>query len=268
MDPLPTHASIPSSSTTSSQEEDTPIPSDRMTLGRKFAQRHATSSWYHPLVRNTPNIPNLDAAWDYFEQIALPRCIRGHDQEILRVFPGQLPNEESPSQLYPVLSTPYQNFQAFGIGITLYFEFLMFLGGLAFIAGCFHLPSILYFGNEYTNNSESSLSKWILNGSAVCTHVTWQPCPSCIEKQNDGNSFHDRMIFGTSSLDGSAIAFIQKNECKLGYTVGIWTMCSIFLVVFAVGCFIHVQEKKLARWKMHRHWTSQHSLVVKVGRED
>lgn len=250
------------------QSQHTTRPS-HVTLGRRFARRYFHRSWYNPLgfeSESSTKKPSIEDAWDHFERIALPRCFLGRTKsrsrfgKYIRAKPGEMSH---PTKLYPIFATPQKDLDDFGIGISLYFEMIKFLGCMAFVAGLINIPSILYFSERYSSNGRGSISKWILSGSAVCTNVSWEACPSCLQNENDIED-DPRLFIGESPVDSSTIVLIKKNQCELGSTVGIINLVTIWFAFLSISYFIYLQQKKISRSKDQNRLTSKYSVVVKV----
>ena len=132
----------------------------RMTNGRKLARF---------FTRNKEKqSPSIDAAWEYFEHIVLPRCFVKNDapeglegdkvsnvagKNLVRAEPGEF---QRPTKLYPVFGTNDEDMSDFGIGIGLYFKTLKFLSILCFVVGCINIPNMIYFASEeYSGNGNN-----------------------------------------------------------------------------------------------------------------
>ena len=239
-----------------------------VTFGRRFARRCFRSSWYNPSGFDSEcstQKPSIEEAWDNFERIALPRCFIGRTKsrssfgKYIRAKRGEMSH---PTQLYPIFATPQKDFDDFGVGVSSYFEMMKFLGCMAFVAGLINIPSIIYFSKSYSPNGRDSISKWILAGSAVCTNVSWEVCPSCLNIKDDIQD--SRLFLGESPVDGSTIALIKKNDCELGSTFLIINLVTIWFSFVSICYFIYSQEKKLSIFKDSSHLTSKYSVVVKV----
>ena len=164
--------------------------SSRMTNGRRIARFLAPYGWYNPQVKEDDGIenmekPSLDAAWEYFEHIVLPRCFAGKDigngigeedglNEVKKQVEGKnLVRAEQgenrwPTKLYPILGTNDEDMSDFGIGVGLYFNTLKYLSIISLLAGLINIPNMIYFASdayEGTNGLvKRSLDKMGLKG--------------------------------------------------------------------------------------------------------
>jgi hypothetical protein len=194
------------------------LPSE-MTWGRRIALYLASRySWYNPALLSSSNdqqgsetSPSLSKAWALFEHVTLERYLvsdgdnvhtqaeseardkkklllpswtrrittlfcRG-DHRLRLAEPGE---DTLRTRLYSPITTPLSQIGDFGLGYGLYFSTLRSFAILSLLAGILNLPNIMYFASdEYNTNGQNDLQSSLLKGSAICTDVSWVPCPDC-----------------------------------------------------------------------------------------
>jgi hypothetical protein len=170
----------------------------------------------YPFTHCRRENPSLEKAWAYFEHVALSRyvieekkdasarkkCIvtrivcklfcKGGKQ-LKRAEPGE---KDHPTALYQPMFTPHAQLGDFGLGIGLYFSTLRAITILTFFAGLLNIPNLLYFSSaDYTpglsNDSffnNISIAN-LLQGSAICTDMSWVYCENC--NDTDFSDYYD-----------------------------------------------------------------------------
>jgi hypothetical protein len=135
--------------------------SSEMTIGRRVARFLSRYNWYNPHLSTHADTdasdattiklppPSLDAAWEYFEYINLPRyLVDGDDtkgKNLVRAEPGE---REKQTRLYPFCGTNDEDMSDFGIGVGLYFNTLKLLTIITFVAGLISIPNMMFFASE------------------------------------------------------------------------------------------------------------------------
>ena len=258
------------------------LPRD-MTNGRKIARTLAGFGCYNPSGKHDENEmevedgaakvkPSLDKAWEFFEHVVLPRCVKPRSTPFFGKFQRAEPGEsEKMTMLYPIWATPMNDMADFGIGVGLYFKTVQYLCFITFIAGLINVPNMIYLSSEnYSGKTDDdtyfSMLKVIfgVRGSAVCTNTSWEPCPNC--EETDWPSFPspgDRMISGTSN--GNQLNFILKNNCTVDDIFGLVNIASILFVVGAVFYFVFSMNKTITRYDEAEQTTSDYSIMIKVS---
>lgn len=177
-----------------------------------------------------------------------------------------IPNSQiSHSLSYSSKKQPIEDMADFGVGVGLYFSTLRYFAIITFISGLINIPIIFYFGSDvYTAGGGQGriLGKWLLKGSAICTNVTWEPCPTCI---NDWVTAPDRIGNATND-EGLELFFIKKNNCSVHDIFGAMNLITLFLVTLAVYYFFFSQRKRAEAFDDAEERSSVYSIIVKVSR--
>eukprot|EP00977_Amphora_coffeiformis_P002720 scaffold521_cov167-Amphora_coffeaeformis.AAC.11 len=177
-----------------------------MTWGRRIALYMASNfKWYNPYLGEEKGPsggepPSLAKAWAFFEHVTLERYIvsekddsnRQNEQAetlwfLKKLFKGNHrleiaePGErQHRTKLYSPISTPLSQMGDFGLGYGVYFSTLRYYAVLCLLAGLLNIPNLLYFASdEYNAVGHNDSTSFLLKGSAICTDVTWVPCPDC-----------------------------------------------------------------------------------------
>jgi len=264
---------------------------------RRLAQKLSSKySWYFPgktarrqyeqALKSNPNHgddqqpevipPSLDNAWAYFEHFVLPRYYVDDNRKKLgavgKLLSGSIvsrsvdvlrrsePGEFGRStKLYPVWETSEDDLGDFGIGVGLYFYTLKAIAFILFICGCINIVNMLNFSSDdYVSDHQDSIYKRILKGSAICTDVTWEACPSCLKSDWDDES--DRYA---ESLSDPQLKFIRVNRCTIDQTFGIVNIVTLCFVLLAMITLGFILRRKSVEFDESMQTASDYSIVVK-----
>jgi hypothetical protein len=172
---------------------------------------------------------SLEQSWYNFEYYVLPRRVRNDDGTYSKAVVGQ---QLDVSTLYPPpwLSTPVfrqQQMSEFGTGIAVYFDTLLALTVILFVAGVLYLPTMYYYASDdYTLLSDKNnvpTRTGPLRGSLVCPAPIWVPCVDCDRKNFADNPVRLGFSYSSSNSNSSGsdananvtgtLTFAQKNDC-------------------------------------------------------
>jgi len=150
---------------------------------------------------------SLRRAWSFFEYMILPRRVATTGDgktRYVRAAPGR---HVETSTLYPAWTTPVRQLRDFGTGVAVYFEMLLTLFVVCFVAGLLYLPSMHHYANDGYKSQHVNTALGPMGGSLICPDPVWVPCLDCrVEqwKQSPGR-------YGIN-IDGTLV-FALKNTC-------------------------------------------------------
>ena len=218
-------------------------------------------SFYFPR-KGMPNAPSLSKAYAYYEHVTLPRHFSGDgqvDHALRRAEPGE---SVQPTDLYSPFTTPASAFVEWGIGVDLYFSTLRILAGILFCVGLIHLPNLMFYRTDYSENDKDM--RWSLRGSAVCTTTEWVVCVDCTSKQ--WNTTDEQLRFGTTE-DGTVL--VERNACSTDLLPrGIVNLVGLFfltVVFFVLSFYLRARE---VRFDEDKVTSTDYSLIVKNPPKD
>lgn len=224
----------------------------------------------YPFTHSRKENPNLEKAWAYFEHVALSRyvvtntetkvkkcivtriirriCCKGN-QQLQKAEPGE---RDLPTRLYRPIFTPHKQLGDFGLGIGLYFTTLRAITVLTFLAGLLNIPNFRFFAGSGYNGPINQRARVSLpmQGSAVCVHTTWVPCPDCGQYNRTYDA--SRIRYGTILQDGEPqwntmnMTFALKNNCN-GATyqqafINLGTIALIVVGTLAMNVYVRRME--------------------------
>jgi len=240
---------------------------NEMTYGRRVALKMMNNKYYNPNAgvvskrEDCTEIPSLEKAWAYFEHNVLSRYIvesgdDGKENELEMAEPGE---DKFPTKLYSFISTPLNQMGDFGIGIGLYFFTLRFLFYLTIFAGIMSIPNILYYNSGAYNNEKSNQQTYILllKGTAICTDVSWVPCPTCINEEMLVSQNRT-----TTSSEG--LNFALKNNCESPpLTQGMCNYATIILMYFGFYWMNRQRDSISVKFDEDEQTAQDYSLMIK-----
>jgi len=252
-------------------------PVHEMTYGRRIALKMMNNKYYNPHAEvksddeDRDKKPSLEKGWAYFEHNVLTRYILKpendrKENEIERAVPGE---NKFPTRLYCYTSTPLNQMGDFGIGAGLYFFTMRSLFLLTLFAGIISIPNILYYNSSSYGTSDSGsngLRAILLKGSAICSDVSWVPCPTC--RSGFSTSSEKRLLAKAQqtrfSTSREGLDFALKNNCESPpLTQGMLHYATMIFMCFGV----YLMNKKLDRMSIEFDEDEQtardYSLVVK-----
>lgn len=161
----------------------------------------------YPFTHSRRENPSLAKAWAYFDHVALSRHVVPPDhndphkpkknlvvrcyrklfckasKQMQRAEPGECYLQTA---LYEPIFTPHGQLGDFGLGIGLYFSTLRAITVLTLLAGLLNIPNFIYYnssdytpGNSNFNSTSNATVAPLLQGSAICTDVSWVICSDC-----------------------------------------------------------------------------------------
>lgn len=210
-----------------------------------------------------PNPPSLSKAYAFYEHITLPRHFKelwdepASDRILRRSEPGE---SMEATELYSPFWTPARSLIEWGIGIDLYFATLWIMAVILFMCGCIHIPNLIFYRNDYNEDSSKNILSWSLRGSAICNDTEWVACPTC----NGTNLSDDRFM---NTTDGTILAL--HNVC-LGGAVpqGVVSLVALFFLLFALfGVSLYLGALE---WRFDADKTTckNYSIIVKNPPKD
>jgi len=207
--------------------------------------------------------PSLDAAWAFFEHVALPRYIEG-----LKTIRGkekfemaEIADDDRKTLLYPVWRTPAKMMGEFGIGVGLYFSTLAALAFIMLGAFAINIPAMRYFAStSYTSDAQKSLSMF-LRGSSICTDTSFQPCPTCTK--NDWNISPQATDTYAEAFNGT-LRFIRVNHCDVGETVGSLSYASLLFVYLGILFMIFFLRYRAVIFDVAVQTSQDYSIIIEV----
>jgi len=213
--------------------------------------------------------PNLAKSWAYFEHVALYRfivppeedmnktkkniCVRivrklfcKANKKLERAEPGENTNK---TRLYDPIFTPHNQLGDFGLGIGLYFSTLRAIAFITLVGGLFSIYNMNYFSSDayMPEESRNQIDSALVRGSAVCTDLSWVPCPTC-----NCSAVDEVPEFGFLPADRCAydstgnLTFALRNNCDgtpwqlaaVNYSTVIWLLIATLLL----GMYVKRQE--------------------------
>lgn len=253
---------------------------DYWTRGRKIASSLSSKAWYNPSLKiesdeeKTYKPPSLDKAWEFFEHHILPRCLVESPDTVGTSGGGlfkraDIGEHEKQTMLYPVWGTPLLDLADFGVGAGCYFNTLLFLALVTFIAGCLQLPNMIFFASKKYDTLQSGKIDFLsgfkalaLDLSAICDSVTWEPCPTCLE--SDWNTFpstDDRLAKGINE-NGDSLFFIKKNNCEVNDNYAMVNLLTLLFIVGAIFFWIGTQRKRIKLFDGAEHSSVDYSIEI------
>jgi len=212
-----------------------------------------------------PERPSLDAAWAFFEHIALPRYIAG-----LKTIRGrvkyelaEIGDDDQKTLLFPIWKTPAKVMGGeFGIGVGLYFSTLLVLAWIMLGAFAINIPEMRYFAStSYTSDAQNSLSMF-LRGSSICTDTSFLPCPNCTK--NDWNLSPQATDTYAEALNGT-LRFIRVNNCSVGETVGSLSYASLLFVYLGILLMIFFLRYRTVYFDEAVQTAQDYSIIIEVS---
>jgi len=235
----PLHLDAPPSRNNCSQDDNTSIPLD-ITFSRRAARYLARYSFYNPngyAAATTgganktgvtmddyysgtslhPPPPCLDAAWEHYEHVTLPRRFIGVDANNnnnntdAKCYTRAPQSQRSThnTQLYPIWETPLRELNLFGVSIRMFFSTLLVLSGTLLLAGLLNLPLMVYFWKYASSNKEGveymGIGKMI-RASALCDATEWVVCDDCASYTDEFPSYRMSVENG--------VAYVRHNLCN------------------------------------------------------
>ena len=171
------------------------------------------------------------------------------------------------SSFLPLYSTSFgEVLSSFGEGISLYFLTLRALSFMLLFAGLINLPFIEYYTSDRYNHNKRGMVPFMLRGTAICTDMTWEPCPTCTKSQWD----HFPRAFDRygETTDGS-LRFIKVNNCSISYLAGLLSYLSLLLVFFGMAYLsIFILKKREFEVYKAQQTTSKYSIKVENPPKD
>jgi len=251
-------------------------PVNEMTIGRRKALKLMNNKYYNPHGKGVSDEeyckegPSLEKAWAYFEHNVLARYIvksgdGKKEKELERAEPGE---DRFPTKLYSCIFTPLNQMGDFGIGVGLYFFTLRFLFLLTFFAGIISIPNILYYNSSKYGTDEYSSSDFqalLLRGTAICSDVSWVPCPMC--RSTFSSSSETRLLsnsqqsrFATSS---KGLSFALKNNCESPpLTQGMLNYATIIFMFFGFYLMNNRRDRMSVAFDEDEQTAQDYSLIV------
>lgn len=250
-----------------------------MTWGRRLARYlSATFSWYDPSKDNP--YTSLDHAWAYFEHSTLPRHLpKGNFQNSLTTSTGasfrvrntkdilqkaEYGERQAKTQLYSAFWTPESELGDFGLSVGIYFWTLRVLAFICLIAGLVQIPNMIFFAQDFQSfdDTQEVSTESGLQGSAVCSDSSWVACPTCRKSDWDtafGVSTYSRFA---TSVDGSGLYFILKNNCSISFNHGIVSFCSLVFVCISIVIMNAVSRRREVYIDSLSQTTSDYAVEV------
>ena len=236
----------------------------------------------YPFTHSRRENPTLEKAWAYFDHVALSRyvippstkdpnekkkcfltrvvrklCCKAH-KKLERAEPGE---RLRPTALYQPIFTPHNQLGDFGLGIGLYFSTLRAITVITLLASILNIPNFIYYASsDYTpgisnfNSTElfSSVPK-LLQGSAICTDVSWVICPECNTTTSvspDQYFPNNRRAYGYNPSTGMNVSdvFYLRNNCATpSIQTSMINYATILLVmVGTIGLNMYLQKMEIA----------------------
>ena len=237
-----------------------------MTLSRRLAQYLSKYSWYNP----NPDQLSIDKAWHYFEHVTLARhyfvpskeeeeeqdesqAIRDCHQ---KAEPG---DDDRPTRLYSVFSTPESDLADWGIGVGIYFFTLRSLAIIMFLAGLINAPSLLYYASDEYSGAHDNLYFRALKTSAICTDSTWVPCPTC-SKEQWMNTFPSTLDRFAESENG--LSFILRNNCAMESKTAVVSYVSLLFVCISVYVLQKITKRRERFFDAASQTTTDYAIEV------
>jgi len=196
----------------------------------------------YPFTHSKRERPSLAKAWSYFDHVALSRyvvytnpndppkpqkclltriyrklfCKAG--KQLKRAEPGE---REHPTALYEPIFTPHKQLGDFGLGLGLYFSTLRAITVLTLLAGLLNIPNFGYFNSDAYSPLESNFDSYVndtvpnrlLQGSAICTDVSWVVCLDCDDSSSRYGYDNSRRAVGVNNETNSNMTFYLRNNC-------------------------------------------------------
>jgi hypothetical protein len=308
---------IPEDETESAEEVLHPLLLAKMhgeqTSSRNLAPEDINKAY--PFTHCRRENPSLEKAWAYFEHVALSRyvieekkdasarkkCIvtrivrklfcKGGKQ-LKKAEPGE---KDHPTALYEPMFTPHAQLGDFGLGIGLYFSTLRAITILTLLAGLLNIPNLLYFSSaDYTpglsnDNFFTGISiATLLQGSAICTDLSWVYCENCNDTEFSGyydssrlanaaksdilaDAFNGSLSNNTETIEwlrsdsnvNETNVFFLKNNCeqsnRLASAINYGTL--VLMIVGAFGLNIYLKRMEIA-YDEDEQTAQDYSVVV------
>ena len=236
----------------------------------------------YPFTHSRRESPTLEKAWAYFDHVALSRyvlpppkvvekkkclltriirkvCCKAN-KKLERAEPGE---RVRPTALYQPLFTPHNQLGDFGLGIGLYFSTLRAITVITLLATILNIPNFIYYASsEYTpgisnfNSTTTGLLSSVpkqLQGSAICTDVSWVICPECNTTTSVAPHLYfpnNRRAYGYDGATGRNVSdvFYLRNNCATPsiQTSMINYATIILFLVGTIGLNIYLQKMEVA----------------------
>jgi hypothetical protein len=236
----------------------------------------------YPFTHSRRENPTLEKAWAYFDHVALSRyvippstkhpnekkkffitrivrkmCCKAN-KKLVRAEPGE---RLRPTALYEPIFTPHNQLGDFGLGIGLYFSTLRAITVITLLASILNIPNFIYYASsDYTPgisnfNSTGLFSSvpTLLQGSAICTDVSWVICPECNTTTSVAPSQYfpdNRRAYGynpSTGLNVSDVFYLRNNCATPSIQTSMINYATILLVmVGTIGLNIYLQKMEVA----------------------
>ena len=124
---------------------------------------------------------------------------------------------------------------------------------ITFIAGLICIPNIVHY-NSYSYSKNQVGVKLMLKGSAVCTDISFVPCPTCGMNQYPPSLIHE---------SSSGLIFVRKNNCTAPpFTEGMLNLAVIVLMLVGFWAMNKLQSRMTVKFDMDEQTAQDYSIQI------